>query len=392
MKILVTGLGVISSIGNNVDENLTSLTNETSGLSRIEILKELRKEFIGGEIKMDDESLKDFCGVSNKIAIQRSTLLGLAAAKEAWGDRKHDLKKRTALFYGTTIGGINISAEIINSNDLADLQNNYNNIHDSTFGTDFIAQELGIYAYKATISTACSTAANSILMGARMIRAGLIDRALVGGSEAITQYTLNGFDSLNLYDTAPNRPFDENRTGLNLGEGGAFLVLESEQCATESQSEVFGELIGWGNACDAYHQTGSSPEGTGATKAFWKAMDTADIEPHEIDYVNCHGTGTINNDITESTVLKNVFDTIPPFSSTKSFTGHTLAAAGGIEAVYSLLSLKHGLLFPNLNFKEPITETGFIPVLHTQKDVQPKIILSSSFGFGGNCTQLLFKR
>jgi 3-oxoacyl-(acyl-carrier-protein) synthase len=391
MKILITGLGIVSPIGLDLTSNLDALLNMRSGLSQLENLPIMRRPFIGGEIKLSDEELKDLNGLDKSLNVQRTNLLGLKAAKEAWADRSCDPSIRTGVFFGTTIGGINVSDEVIKSHDDT-IVGRFESLHDTTFGTDFIARHLGVTGYRATISTACSTAANAILLGARMIRAGLIDRALVGGAEAITNYTVNGFDSLQLYASEKNKPFDANREGLNLGEGGAFLVLESESSAVRMRSTVYAELIGWGNACDAFHQTASSPNGLGAEEALKEALISARITSSQIDSINTHGTGTFNNDLSESNYLKRCFAKIPPFTSTKSYTGHTLAAAGGIEAVFSVLSLQNGLIFPTLNFEIPIEETGLIPVTEVIKNSSLNIIMSSSYGFGGNCTQLIFRK
>jgi 3-oxoacyl-[acyl-carrier-protein] synthase-1 len=383
-------MGVISSLGNDVASNLDSLLNQQNGLKRIKYVDGLRKPFIGGEVKLDQQQLIALTGLNYNGKIHRTTLLGLKAAQEAWSKHRPDPSIRTAVLYGTTIGGINVSEKDLFVDVELPGRGYYKDLHDETYGADLISRQLGIHGYRATLSTACSTAANAILVGARMIRAGLIDRALVGGSEALTNYTLNGFDSLNLYDPEPNRPFDRDRAGLNLGEGGAFL--ENEKSNHRTGNQVFGELIGWGNACDGYHQTASSPEGTGSELAFLEALEIAGITPNDIDYVNAHGTGTPNNDLSESTVLKKVFGEVPAFSSTKSYTGHTLAAAGGIEAIFSLLSINHRVIFPNLQFKHPIPETGLVPVVEVVKNTDIQIVLSSSFGFGGNCTQLIFKK
>jgi 3-oxoacyl-(acyl-carrier-protein) synthase len=391
MKILITGLGIVSPIGLDLSGNLDALLNRRSGLSQLENLPIMRRPFIGGEIKLSDEELKEINGIDKSLNVQRTNLLGLQAAKEAWADRSCDPLIRTGVFFGTTIGGINVSDEVIKSHDDT-IVGRFESLHDTTFGTDFIARHLGVKGYRATISTACSTAANAILLGARMIRAGLIDRALVGGAEAITNYTLNGFDSLQLYASEKNKPFDANREGLNLGEGGAFLVLESESSAVRMRSTVYAELIGWGNACDAFHQTASSPDGLGAEEALREALKCAGITSDQIDSINTHGTGTLNNDLSESNYLKRCFAEIPSFTSTKSYTGHTLAAAGGIEAVFSVLSLQNGLTFPTLNFEIPIEETGLVPVTEVIQDSSLSIILSSSYGFVGNCTQLIFRK
>lgn len=391
MKIFVTGIGAITSIGNDVKANLNSLLTAKSGLTPIKLIKTRRDDLIGGEIKLTNEELKELAGIIEARKIQRTNLLGLIAAKEAWSDKQVSNEIRTAVLFGTTIGGINISDdEVLESNNYE--SQSFELLHDDSFGTDLIARELNIKGYRATLSTACSTAANSILLGARMIKAGLIDRALVGGAEAITNYTLNGFDSLQLYSKDKNRPFDRDRDGLNLGEGAGFLVLESEDAVQKTGSKVVAELIGWGNACDAFHQTASSPEGTGAELALMEAVSCAEIELADIDMINTHGTGTQNNDLSESAYLKRCFTQVPHFSSTKSFIGHTLAAAGGIEAVYSILSLQEGVVFPNLNFSNAIEETGLEPVNRLEKHPEMKIVLSSSYGFGGNCTQLIFRK
>lgn len=391
MKIFVTGSGVISSLGNGVQSNLKALLDEKSGLTKIELLNTRRENLIGGEIKLNNHQLFELAGLNPDRSIMRTNVLGLIAAREAWANRIPTKRIRTAVFFGTTIGGINISDEDIRGVENFEGQN-FELLHDDTFGTDLIARELNIQGYRSTVSTACSTAANAIMMGARMIKAGLIDRALVGGAEAITNYTLNGFDSLQLYAKDKNRPFDKDRGGLNLGEGAGFLVLENEKSMQRSGAPKLAELIGWGNACDAFHQTASSPEGTGAELALMEAIRTANIKLDEIDAINTHGTGTANNDRSESNYLKRCFNEVPPFSSTKSYIGHTLAAAGGIEAVYSILSLQEKVIFPNLNFTTPIEETGLIPVCQTTKSPDIETILSSSYGFGGNCTQLIFKR
>ncbi|HLG39712.1 MAG TPA: beta-ketoacyl-[acyl-carrier-protein] synthase family protein [Chitinophagaceae bacterium] len=395
MRICVTGMGIITSIGKNVEENLFSLSKAQGGITRIEGLKNIRKSFLGGQIKLTDAELKFQLKLSDNASAHRSTLLGLIAAKEAWGESMHRPKIRTGLIFGTTIGGININDNLFSKHSLIepDAKFDYFIMHDDSFGTDFIADTIGITNFKATVSTACSTAANSIQLGARLIRANKLDRVLVGGGEAITNYTLNGFDSLMLYDQEVCRPFDENRKGLNLGEAGCFLLLESERCVSLSKRTIIAELNGWGNACDAYHQTASSPEGTGAVVAIKEALKIAQMTPESIDVINAHGTGTPNNDLSEMAAMSSVFDDkIPRFSSTKSYIGHTLAAAGGVEAIYSILSIKHGMIFPNLHFETPMKEFHRPPEHKLVVDKDLNVALSNSFGFGGNCTELIFSK
>ncbi len=393
MKILVTGMGIVSSIGSNVEENFNSLKEGRSGIAIMSDIPNMRKSFLGGQVKMSNKELKNNLGIAENEKVHRSGLFGLMAAKEAWGEREHDLSIRTGIIFGTTVGGVDLSDELINEQ----LKNkkrakiDFYKTHDSGFGTDFIAAKMGINEYKATISTACSTAANSIMLGARLIKANMLDRVLAGGAEALSNYTLNGFDSLMLYDTEKCKPFDENRKGLNLGEAGGFLVLENERAASLSGKEKLAELSGWANTCDSYHITASSPEGTGASLAIARALQMANLSVEAIDYINAHGTGTPNNDISEANALFSIFGkNMPPFSSTKSFTGHTLAAAGVVEAIYSVLAIRNNIIFPNLNFNKVMKEISLRPENKLIINRKIKNVISNSFGFGGNCTELIF--
>lgn len=394
MGVAITGIGVISAIGNNVAENLASLKAGKSGIEPLKNLENLRKPYLGGQIPFSDEALKQNLGLPIDQIVPRSTLLAIHAAKEAWGESKADDELRTGIISATTIGGMELSEQFYfdykNNNSLALLQNV--STHDNGAGTDILANYLGIKTYKFTISTACSSAANAVLLGARLIQGNVLDRVLVGGGDAISNFTLNGFDSLSIFDTEWCKPFDDNRKGLNLGEAAGFLLLENEKSLQKNKHTPLAFVQGWANANDSYHQTASSPDGKGATLAIQGAIKKAGVDPRQIDYVNAHGTATPNNDLSESIALQNVFGTaIPPFSSTKAFTGHTLAAAGGIEAVFSVLAIQNGLIFPNLNYTTPMQETTFGPTTTlVEKDIN--FVLSNSFGFGGNSTSLIFSK
>jgi 3-oxoacyl-(acyl-carrier-protein) synthase len=392
MSVFVTGMGVISSIGNTIDENLHALLNSTPGITSLTSIKNMRKPFIGGQVKLSNHDLINALYISPENHAHRSTLLGLHAAREAWGNRKLQKGIRTGIIYGTTIGSIDIDDDLLETlvNSTENKQKiNYRKIHEPGFGTDFIGRSIGIENNRFTISTACSTGANAIMMGARLIKAGKLDRVLVGGAECITNYTLNGFDSLMLYSNAPCMPFDEDRKGLNLGEGSGFLVLENEQSIHASGSKKTMRLTGWANTCDAYHITASSPAGIGASLAIEKSLAMAKIKPNDIDYINAHGTGTPNNDLSEYAAMQTVFgNDVPYFGSTKSYTGHTLAAAGAIESVYTILAMQNNTVFPTLSINTPL-----------HKMVSPNLIekniknaVSNSFGFGGNCTALVFEK
>ena len=181
-------------------------------------------------------------------------------------------------------------------------------------------------------------------------------------------------------------PFDRDRAGLNLGEGAAYLVLETEASVKKRGVKPLCVLSGYGNACDAFHQTASSPEGEGAYLAMQEALQLAGLKPEDIQYINAHGTGTPNNDESESHAIQRVFgEHLPPVSSTKSFTGHTTSASGSIEAVFCMLALQYQFLLPNLNWHTPM-ENGIVPVMTQEPQGEIRHILSNAFGFGGNAT------
>jgi 3-oxoacyl-(acyl-carrier-protein) synthase len=228
-----------------------------------------------------------------------------------------------------------------------------------------------------------------LIFGTLLIRSGLRDIVVAGGTEALTRFHLNGFKSLMILDEAPCRPFDATRAGLNLGEGAAFIVLESEESALRRGVKPLAELRGTGNACDAYHQTASSEDGEGAYLAMTKALQDAGLEASEIQYVNAHGTGTPNNDASESAALRRVFgEKMPPVSSTKGFTGHTTSASGSIETVFSLLALRHQFVPENLVFtqKDPAC---IVPYRGEPLERPLRGVMCNSFGFGGNDSSLI---
>ncbi len=392
MTVYVTGIGIVSAIGLNVDENFNALKNHRSGIEQIKYLA-INKEILAGEVKLSNEDIISKYNVKTNI-ISRTTLLGIAAAREAWKNNEHSKDIRTGLISASSVGGMDRTEKYFkHKHEGIDADISMLSTHDTGNSTSMIATELGFSGYVNTLSTACSSSANSLMLGARMIEQNKLDRVLVGGADALTAFTINGFNSLMIYDKEWCKPFDENRNGLNLGEGSAFLVLENEKSINKTKNIPYCSLSGWANASDAYHQTASSPEGKGATSAMQQAIDKAKIIADDIDYVNAHGTGTKNNDSSESAALINVFGkNIPAFSSTKSFTGHTLAAAGAIEAVYSVLAIRHNVIFPNLNFHQEISETKLKPNDRFSIDQKVNVVLSNSFGFGGNNSSLIFKR
>ena len=253
-----------------------------------------------------------------------------------------------------------------------------------------MVQHIGPFGFVTTCSTACSSAANAFILGANLLRSGRFKQVVVGGTECLSRFHFNGFRSLMILDGEPCRPFDDTRAGLNLGEGAAFVVLETAENAAQRGAEALAEFSGWGNACDAFHQTASSDDGIGAVLSMRQTLQRAGLKPADIDYVNAHGTGTPNNDASESVALRSVFgEKVPPVSSTKSRTGHTTSASGSIESVICLLAMRQGFIPSNLNWQKPMAD-GSVPVAQTLREQQLRHVLCNSFGFGGNDTSLVF--
>jgi len=320
-------------------------------------------------------------------------LLGAYAAKQAIQNANIlDVNEvRTGFISSTSVAGMDFTEKHYKQYEQHPEYTKYIESHNAGDTSNKIAEYLGIKGFVTTISTACSSAANAIMLGATMIENGYLDRVIVGGTDALSKFTINGFKTLMILSDTYNTPFDQNRKGLNLGEAAAYLVLESDEMIQKDQKKVLAYVAGYGNANDAYHQTASSENGEGAYLAMKQAFEKASILPDAIDYVNVHGTATPNNDLSEGRAMERIFAKTPMFSSTKAYTGHTLAAAAAIEAVYSILAMQNSVVFPTLNFSTPMEEFQLIPETEViSKPIQ--YVLSNSFGFGGNCSTLIFEK
>ncbi|MEG2239571.1 MAG: beta-ketoacyl-[acyl-carrier-protein] synthase family protein [Alistipes sp.] len=391
MRIAVSGIGVVSAIGTGVEENLRNLRAEQSGVGRLTLFAS-RHAVPVGEVKASNSELKERLGIAPNTVVSRTTLLGMIAAGEALQDAAPEQTLRIGLVSATSVGGMDLTEQFFGDFMCDPTRGRIAMAaqHDPVHSTARIAAHCGITGYTTTISTACSSAANAIILAARLIDHGICDAVVAGGCDALSKFTLNGFLSLGILDSSPCRPFDVSRTGLNLGEGAGYLVLQRADTLTK---EPYCCLTGYANANDAYHQTASSETGDGAFLAMSRALTKAGVAPHEVGYINVHGTGTPNNDATEAAAMIRLFGReVPAFSSTKPFTGHTLAAAGGIEAVYSVLSVAKGVCYGNLNFRTPVEGTSLIPCTHFEAGADIQHVLTNSFGFGGNDTSLIFSK
>lgn len=420
MRVVVTGMGIISSIGFSVDETLKSLLNRRPGIGKIKYLNTIHNDIPCAEIQLDDDGLRQMLDISQDEIITRTSMMGIAATREALDSslnrsfktheqsltdqepatyrhsksNRYNLPDSTIGFInGTTVGGMEKSEQYYTDFTENLDHKEYIDAHDCGACSEKIADYFNCFDFISTTSTACSSAANAIILGAKLIKSGRLDMAVVGGTECLTKFHLNGFNSLMILDHEPCRPFDKSRSGLNLGEGAAYLVIESLDHAKNRGANILCELSGYGNSCDAHHQTASSPDGKGAYLAMHEALNMTGLRPDEVSYINAHGTGTGNNDLSEANAMLALFNgKVPPFSSTKPYTGHTTSAAGSIEAVISILALQNDFLPPNLNFIEPMEETGLIPVTTLTKNIKLQHILSNSFGFGGNDSSIVFSK
>ncbi|WP_217220358.1 beta-ketoacyl-[acyl-carrier-protein] synthase family protein [Mucilaginibacter paludis] len=395
-EVYIAGLGTITAIGNNVAQCLAALQNEQAGMGAITQMQTIHQHTLPvAEVKLTNDELAAIAGLSPEIS--RTTLLSLIAAREALDDAAiPDLKSwRAGFVSANTVGGMDKSEDFFIQFIADNRKGKLRNVFDHECGsvTEVVADQLGLRDYMTTISTACSSSANAIFYGARMIRNGLLDIVVAGGADALTKFTLNGFNTLMILDKEFCKPFDENRQGLNLGEGAGYLTLVSEKVAQTLDKKMYCKLSGYNNSNDAYHQTASSPDGTGSYLAMKGALKKSGLRATDIDYINLHGTGTPNNDSAEGTAITRLFDGhYPPVSSTKAYTGHTLGASGGVEAVFSVLSIKHGLIYPNLRFETQMHELSFAPETQLLNDQPINHVMSNSFGFGGNCTSLIFSK
>ena len=390
MNIAITGEGIICAIGADKASVLSALRSKETGIATMRYLPSAHHELPVGEVKMSDDEMKSHLDIDLSLEVSRTALMGMMAVRQALSDAQVSGSKgeRIVFISGTTVAGMDVTERHFTEMRTSDDHLSCLHYHSCGDNTRQIAEHFGCFSEYTTVSTACSSAANALILGAEMLKAGEADMVVAGGTEALSVFHLNGFNSLMILDKEHCRPFDETREGLNLGEGAAYVVLESEEHARSRQASVHAFLSGYGNACDAFHQTASSENGEGAYLAMQEALGMAGLNPKDVDYVNAHGTGTPNNDFSESVALQRVFGSeLPPVSSTKGFTGHTTSASGSIEAVICLLAMHHGFLPANLGWRQPMTD-GIIPT-QGKDSASLRHVLCNSFGFGGNDSSLL---
>jgi 3-oxoacyl-[acyl-carrier-protein] synthase II len=391
--VVVSGLGIVSPYGAGVKSFWTGLAAGICAIKPITLIDtEGFRSRIAAEVPAE---VMPTLGVSRRRS--RADRLGLAAAREALADAGLEGRegRRSALLIGAVGGGMLEGedwywAEVRGraSGGMQALRSILPGSHAETLGG-----RLGLTGPKETVVMACASGAASIALGADLVRAGVTPTALVGGVDALTHICFMGFNALKLLDPTPCRPFDRDRRGMSIGEAGAFLVIEDADHCRARGGRAYARLAGYGMTTDAHHVTAPHPEGEGMIHAMQQALAEAGLAASAVGYVNAHGTGTPQNDRAEALALRRVFgEGGVLMSSTKSLVGHTMAAAGSVEAAATILALQHGLLPPTANLEHLDPDVPFDCLPGTARPADIGVALSNSFGFGGQNVSLIFEK
>ncbi len=399
-QIWIAGLGAVSSIGMNVAEHFDSLLQQRSGVGYAEFLTTVHQQDLPVcEIKKSNEELASLAGM--KTRLPRAVYFSALAVGEALAQFKSMIDPaflntlRVGFLSGNTVGGMDLTenfyASFLADRSTGSLKDVIH--HECGTVTELVARHFKFAHYVSTLSTACSSSANAIIQGSRLIKHNKLDVVIAGGTDALCRFTLNGFHTLMILDTAPCKPFDEHRKGLNLGEGAGYVVLISDKVKNRLSQTPLAKVSGYANANDAFHQTASSAEGKGNFLAMEQALVMSELSPTDIAYINAHGTGTANNDSSEGIAIERLFgENVPYVSSTKANTGHTLGACGGLEAVFSCLALQHDVVYPSLRMEVDMSAFTFAINRALRREQDIRHVMSNSFGFGGNCTSLILSK
>ena len=402
-RVVVTGLGILSPIGNTVEDAWTSCVEGKSGITTVDIGLENNPVTIGGRLKNFDSN--DFLDSKEVRRIDPFIQYGIIAANQSIensGILESDLDlTRVGVNFGAGIGGI----DTIEKNKTLLEERGYKKVSPFFVPGSIVNMISGLISIKhgfmgpnTSVVTACSTGNHCIGTAARSIACGEADVMVAGGAEmASTPLSIAGFISaralsLNPDPQAASRPWDRDRDGFVLSDGSGSLVLEEYDHAKSRGAEIYAEIIGFGTSSDAHHMTAPPEDGRGAALAMTNAIDDAQINRSEVDYINAHGTSTPLGDIAETIALKSVFGkSVPQISSTKSMTGHTLGAAGAIESIFCIMAINEGIIPPTINLDnpDPLCDLNYTPLVSNEKKVS--VAMNNSFGFGGTNSTLVFK-
>lgn len=395
-EIWITGYGIISALGKNVPDSLDSLLKRKMTLQKLSGFDSVfNHQLTVGQVNLSNEELSALINPDDGTIYSRSSLLAFIACSEALTHAGEGIDfQELALVTGSTVGGVGVTLSKLPdiNKGLYTADEAFINVMDCGSVGRHVASHFKIGGTITTISTACASASNALLTGARMIKNGRVRQAICGGSDSLELFTINGFNSLKNMDAAPCKPFSADRNGLNLGEGAGYLLLESADNARARGAKPLAIMSGACNSVETFHITGSSPDGEGAVMAMKGALQNAGLQPEDIDYIHAHGTATIDNDLAEGVAIQNVFGNEVQFSSSKSLTGHTLAASGSIATILTIIAMNHQFILPNENFSTAIPEHGLTPVHRLLPNKITRHAMINSFGFGGSNTTIIISK
>jgi len=407
-RVVITGIGAISAIGKSADQNWNNAINGISGvgpLTQFDASNFLVK--IACEVK--DFTPDDYMPSKEARRRDRFEQFAAVAAHEALrqsGITEYKMNPdRIGVFISSAIGGLNIlqeSISIVNTDGPRKISPFAIPMLMSNGAAGLVAIDYGFQGPCYSICSACASGADGIGIGMIMIKSGLIDAAVVGGSEAtITPVGVAAFDRVGAlsrrnedYSMTP-QPFDRNRDGLVMGEGAAVLVLESEQHARKRGATILAELAGYGSTADAYHITAPAEDGDGGARAIRQALYSSGLNFVDVDYINAHGTATVLNDLAETRAIKSAFGDMAykiPISSTKSMTGHMMGATGAVEAVFCVYIVRENILPPTIHYETPDPECDLDYIPNNAREKIVNVVISNSFGFGGHNAVLAIKK
>ncbi|MQG18531.1 MAG: beta-ketoacyl-ACP synthase II [SAR202 cluster bacterium] len=407
-RVVVTGMGVISPVGNTIDQFWKSLINGISGIGPITLCDPAPFPCkIAGEVKNFDTS--DYMDIKDSKRMARFSQLAVAASNLAIADSGIDISDENpdeiGVFVGNGNGGfpdIEANARLLVDKGAMKVSPFFIPMILPNMAAANVSRIFGIKGYTSTITTACAAGTQSIGEAAEVLKKGYANVILAGGCEAgISQLGLGGFSTIralttqNEHPETASKPFDANRDGFVPAEGAAMLVLETEKHAIDRGAKIYAEILGYGVSSDAYHLVQPDKDGDGAFRAIMNSLKDSKIEKGEIDYINAHGTSTPMNDLSETLAIKKTFGSLAskiPISSTKSMIGHVLGGAGALEAVASILSIVNGVIHPTINYKTPDSQCDldYVPNKSRVKNIQT--VLSNSFGFGGQNACLILRK
>lgn len=404
-RVVITGMGAVTPIGNDLQQNWRSVREGRCGIAPIAAYDTAgRKVKLGGEIK--DLAVTDFIPKGEARRMARFTQIGVIAAEEAFRrsgitPENTDLT-RCGVIVSTGIGGL----PVIEEEHLRGQERGWDRVSPlfiptciTNMAAGTIAIRLGLKGMCSCVVSACASGSNAVGDSFRQIRDGYADAMVCGGTEsAATPLAVGGFTSMKALseNPDPNRasiPFDKERSGFVMAEGAGILVLEELEHARARGAEILGEIVGYGATCDAYHITAPAPDGEGAVRCMREALRDAGADPAEVGYINAHGTSTPMNDRTEAAAIRTVFgENPPPTSSTKSMTGHMLGAAGAVEAIYTAMALRDGFLPATIHYQVPDPECNLDVIPNRGRQADVRVAMSNSLGFGGHNVALVFRK